>query len=554
MKLMTNTNGTPTKLTYAMIGLLILSGCKAGDFTAAAGSYEGIFVQQAGAKTTQTVITGKVVSTGTLHLDTTLTTIEETPRSWEYVLSANTHGQVSVTDKATGATIALKSSLGSCYINSDAADDASATTRLCYNNNELDINVPSADGGSKLSFTLNRADSDAMPTLETPADFKLSALAKQALTRSFNSQVMFESVVQARLNAQAGYENLIPHVTVGNVISMFTLSTVSFTSLIGFVGNLAPFLIPSNWFHATQAKFQSDAERYAYLLMQANSGNIATGLGYAIVRDQTSLAEMQTELAQITGIRQQVFDEERLGFLPEGSTDSVDSVINSANTTITGLQLTINTEFAGLANAVGFYNPLAIKSVAIDNDLSVDNPDSFDPTQTEALALSRAAELKQMDYLISAAQTNKIETFFDWITPTGGQPLGVGYATFIEIAQAQLEQARVQRQQLQANLLQTIANNINNLNATVAEYKLAQKNITIQNSLVNDYLNQLKLGISVASSDLITAFSGQMAAQMTLINDRFQYLVLRDNMDRELYEGQYAALGASIAPTGPSGN
>jgi hypothetical protein len=384
-----------------------------------------------------------------------------------------------------------------------------------------------------------------MPVMETPADYKLSELVARAVSRSFSSQIEFENVVQARLNSESAHLNLVPHFSLGDLMGVSSI-VASWTSLVRMVGDLAPFLIPSNWFKARTAGFQSDAEAYGYKLMQADSGNIAAGLGYAVVRDQLSLAKMQEERAKVAGIRDDVYYREHLGFLPDGSTDTVDAVLVACDKTILGLQGVIEQELAGLATAAGFFNPAAIKSVTIDNDLSIDHPDTFDTNQASQLALTRAAELKQMDFLIAAARNDHTERYFDWLDPSGGggAAIGIGMGAYIALGAAEAQAAAVKRQQVQARILQTVTVTNDTLNNSISAYAIAQRSSQIQDALVNDYLNQIHLGGSVPPSELITAFGGQMQADLDLINSRFQYLVAHDNMERAMYLGAYTNLSS----------
>lgn len=524
------------------MALLALSGCKASDLTNAGGHYQGYLTEKTGAQTSQTVISGDITSPGYLRLDMKIATVEQTPRNWDLGLTASRTGKVSMTDTATHISTPLKSAADSCYINADAPSAADATTRVCYQGSQVTVDLTAS--GSTLSVIMNRADPANMPKLETPADYTLSQLTKRAVSQSFTSEIEFQNVVQAHLNSVSAHLNLVPHFTLGDVMSLAT-AAVNWTGLIRMVGDLAPFLVPSNWFLASEAHFNSDAERYGYQLMQANSGNISAGIAYGIVRDTQSLEKMQEERTLIAQVRQEVYDRERLGFLPQGSTDAVDSVLNACDKTILGLTDVVSQEYTSLAQASGFFNPKAVKSVTIDNSLSVENPDSFDPTQTSQLALTRSAELKQMDFLIAAAKTTKTERYFDWITPSGGAgaAIGAGMGAYIEIAAAQLAQTVVKRQQLQSQILQNVANTIQSLNDAVAGYQLAKQNIVIQNSLVNNYLNQMRLGIAVSTTDLITAFSGQMQANLDSLNAEFQYLVLHENVERLLYVGAYTGLG-----------
>jgi len=306
---------------------------------------------------------------------------------------------------------------------------------------------------------------------------------------------------------------------------------------------------------AKEATFQSDAEKYGYLLMKADSGNIATGLAYDIARDTESIQCMQTERTAIASVRDDVADRESLGFMPQGSTDAIDSVVNACDKTIIALQQTLAQEYISLAQAAGFVNPRAVRSVTIDNTLTVEKPQTFDENLTENVALQQASELLQMKFLIAAAQTQKTEKYFDWLNPSGGTGsanIGFAMGSYIAIAASQVRQLMDKQTQLKSTILATVLGNNTALNTAIQSYNLALRNIVVQDDLVNSLLTNMQLQVPVSVTDLMTAYAGQMQAQLDKINTKFEYLVALDNMQRALYAGPYQGLGADSGGVAPA--
>jgi hypothetical protein len=545
----------------ALAALMVLSGCKASDFMGTVGQYNGILTEKSGATTVQSSATASITSPAYLSLDVKVNVPQssDTPaRSWDFAVVASRNGSVSITDKADNNSIPLKPAADGCYMNTSASAAADATTRLCYQSNQVTLDVTPVGSATSLSFLMNRVSTTNSPPLEAPADYTLSQLSKRAVNQSFTSEIEFESVVQAHLSAQAAHLALLPNFSFGTITSLAGL-TASFgtdmLSLVRLIGNLAPFLIPSNWFLAKEATFQSDAEKYGYLLMKADSGNIATGLAYDIARDSLSINTMQIERAKIADVREDVADRESLGFAPAGSTDAIDSVLNSCDKVIIALQQTLAQEYVSLAQASGFVNPRAVRSVSIDNNLSIDNPVTFDEATAEQQALQQASELTQMDYLIAAAKVSKTEKYFDWLNPSGGSgsaSISFAMGSYIAIAASQVRQLEDKRQQLQSTILATVVNNNTALANAIANYKLSLKNIVVQDDLVNSLINNMQLGVQVSVTDLMTAYAGQMQAQLDKNNAQFEYLVSLDNMQRSLYAGPYQGLGNDSGGNAPA--
>lgn len=534
----------------AMAMAVAFTGCKASDFMSTVGQYQGILTEKSSTQSAQTMVTGSIASPGYLALDVKVSTAEDAPRNWEFKVTASRSGQVTLFDSSDNSSIALKPAAGNCYMNSNAADFADAATRLCYEGNQVTLDITPSGSPTSLSFIINKATADTTVKLEDPADYTLSQLRTRAITRSFNSEIEFENVVQAHLNAQAAHLALAPSINFGSVmtaLSSFGMNIATdMLALVRMAGSLTPFLIPSNWFLAKEATFQSDAERYGYLLMQADSGNIAASLAYDVARDTESITTMQAERVKIASLRGEVYERERLGLMPHGSTNGVDSVINACDQTILALQTTIAGEYISLSQSVGFINPHAVRSVKIDNPSSVTNPETFDEPTAEQMAIIQASELTQMKYLISAAETTKTERYFDWINPSGGTgpaSIGFGMGTYIAIAASQVRQLEDKEVQLESTVVATVSTNNTGLTSAIAGYQLALRNIVIQDDLVNNLLKNMRSGLAVAVTDLMTAYAGQMQAQLNKVNTEYQYLAALENMQRSLYVGPYHGLG-----------
>jgi hypothetical protein len=526
------------KSIVAASGLLVLlAGCYPRDFVSVTGDYEGSLIERDGARTTQTQIAGELKSGGNWILDLALTTDETPARKWSLHLDATSFSRAWVKESG-GAAVHLRQAEQSCYIDSDASSMEGATTRICYQNNQIRVDL------GTLSFVLNRVDTGNMPKLERQADYTLSELARRSIERSFSSQIEFQNVVQAQLNSRKAHLDLLPHFGLTDIMGFAKIS-LAWTSLTGLIGKLAPFLIPSNWFKAKEARFNSQAEAWGYKLMQADSGNISAGLAYAIARDELSIDEMYREREIIAEARLEVAGRESAGLLPPGSTASVDTALEACDKTILGLRGAIADERRSLALSSGFFNPEAIGKLTVDTSFTIEHPEAFDVKKVDPIALNRSAELRQMDFLISAAQTDRRSRYFDWLDPSGGgSGIGFGMGAYIAIGAAEVQQAILKRQQVQAQVLQSVAGAEDDIEDAVSAYAIAQQSVATHDTLVNNVLKNISVGVAVSASEQITAFGGQMQANLDLLNAKFEYLVARENMQRLLFEGPYVKLSA----------
>jgi hypothetical protein len=507
------------------------SGCRTGDLASATGQYDGYLTEKTGNRTEQVRVAGEVVSTSSTSLSMKVRALDGS-RDWTLGISANARGSVWLAHPLTGDSVPHRPTDDSCYV--------SDGDRVCFDGKAVVVDLkPGVPGKPELSFVMDRTDPSRIPALEPPADYKVSQLLDRAMSQNFSSQVEFEHVVQAKLASRNAHMNLLPHFSTGTVLGIVSLNM---TSLVRSIGDLAPFLLPTRWFRARESGFKSDAEHYAFILMKADSANIAEGLSYAISRDNLSIARMAAHRDSIAQVREYIHGRERLGLLPPGSTDDIDSTLVAVDKALLLLRQTLAQEYTDLAQATGFFNPAAIRSVVIDTPSSIDQPVTVDPDQVSRLALERSYEVRQMDSLIAAAQANRGSRYFNWLDPAGSDDgaIGFGFGSYLAIGASQVREMTVRRQQLQSMLLQKVANTTTELQGSIEARSLALRSIEIGDARVKRLLDSLRLGLNISLTDLTLALQNQMRADLDLVDAEFGYLVAYSKIKRVLYEDAYS--------------
>src|ERR1017187_7497972 len=151
-------------------------------------------------------------------------------------------------------------------------------------------------------------------------EFSVDELFNKSISESFDTRVEFEHVEQARLLAKNAYLRLTPHITLTSVLSIISLNAAS---MIGSIGDLAPFLLPNRWLLAKESSHRSNAEQYAHIAIRADAGTVVEGLAIMVLRDQEILAKLQAYSGAVTAIRDEIKFREVLGQLQTGSSDDI---------------------------------------------------------------------------------------------------------------------------------------------------------------------------------------------------------------------------------------
>ncbi|MGK5083083.1 hypothetical protein WDW37_07230 [Bdellovibrionota bacterium FG-1] len=538
-------------LTAVLVTLILtFSACRVSDLASATGQYSGFVTEKANGKTEQDRVVGTLAVPTASSQSTLLLSINslDGKRRWSYTIEVTSRGQVSLLNHQTQAPTPLRSTNDSCFVNLAAKTGADAHTRVCFDGREVNLDLRAPEGAvTDISFLLDRADPTVLPHLETPAPYKVSELMLKAMNRNFASQVEFEHVVQARMAALNSHLNLLPHFTLNTILGLVSFS---WSSIIRSVGDLAPFLLPTRWFRAKEAGFKSAAESAAWILMKADTANIAEGLAYTIARDTKSLACMGENRDWIQAIRQIIWERERLGLIKEHSTEKIDALLLGVDKAVLLLGQTVKEEFTDLAQVAGFFNPQAIQSIVVDTDLSIEHPITIDPKLISEVALLKSFELKQMDSLIGYAKTSRTERFFNWLDPTGEDAgaIGLGFGAYIAIGQSQIREMGLRRQQLQSILLQKVDNISTELTDSIQLRSLAFKTRDLQQSIVDHMLQDMSTGQLISFTDLTNALQEELRADLDTVNAEFAYLVSVSKLKRVQYEDLYAQAATPQAP------
>ena len=413
---------------------------------------------------------------------------------------------------------------------------------LCAEGPEVSFEIQNPkDGTSQLSLVMHHFNkSDSAPPQEISQSFSLTKAISQARTKSFTSRIEFEHLVQAKARAKAAYLHLLPQITLGTIANNLT---PSFSSILGAIGDLAPFLLPGRWIEADQAVQQSKAEQDASLLMRLDMGVQVEGLFYAYARDSKTRDLTHDIFTRATAIRDEVKVREDLGQLPLGSTANLDSILNQIQQNLTVLDQVKAEDLASISQTLGFFSPTAVGDAVIDAELvPIDNAPPVDFKVINAAALDRAIELDQMDDLIVAATDAKKASYFSWLDPYGDPSLGLGFAlpSQVTVLKSQKNELKTARGQLEQIVSQKAFSATVDYEQALASYKTANEGMSIQQNRLDTMMSNLNAGVKVDFFGLIGILQDYLSGEISIEAARANYRVARAEIDRLLLQGYYA--------------
>jgi hypothetical protein len=283
--------------------------------------------------------------------------------------------------------------------------------------------------------------------------------------------------------------------------------------------------------------------------MDADGMNVAEGLALTVLRDGETIAQLQSQEGSVTAIRDLILAKEQIGAMQTGTSDNVTSVVNQIESEIVALQAVQEQELAALGQAVGFFNPKAIRSVAFGTDQSqagftIDAPVKSDLNDWSNLAIARSPEFDQMKELLKLAQSQKRESYFDWLDPSasGSTGIGAGTPSLIAVGKDQIAEVQARTDQVKSILITKLSDAVSDMNVSLQSYAVAGTGQDIQNRRVDRLAENFTLAIDVSMAELVDALQDQQKADVDVINAKYQYYLGLSLVHRILYDGVYSGI------------
>ncbi len=536
--------------TFALYGaistLLVLTACNRNGMPE--GHFEGTLLTRNHEEILQTPVSTDISydhegARGTLAVRDSKTGVLTT-LSLSHILLGGKKVTINIPDVLSKSEALEKD--GDCFVSKDK------NVRFCASSDRFLLEIDSDSHEAIYTLSGDRFAAAKDFAMETPADFTLQDAINRSLKASFDSRIEFEHVMQARKTAKAAYLNLLPHLSLSTVLSNLP---PSFMSLLGSIGDLAPFLLPTRWFEAREAGLAAKAESDAMILMQADMANQVEGLTYSLQRDLNLKAVYEDLLKQTLDAEKKTQDLESKNKMADGSTDNITMVIQSMQLDLSGLDAIIATDKSAISQAMGFHNPEAVLSVDMGSEaLPFEQAKSLDSDALTQIALDRSFELRQIDDLVLAARKAKTATYFNWIDPDGDSNANIGFAlsSVVKVQTSGIKELLIEREQIQANIAQQVFQAVTSYNESINALPKLLEYQTLQNRILVRNLEQIAADSDFDTTDVQNAFFNCLDAGVRLETERAGFRVARSLIDRLLLQGYYTALSQKqdgVVPT-----
>ncbi len=517
----------------------LISGCRSGggvSLSQLAGHYEGFVVAtDSSGVSNQSSLFGDVAKVSDSELKLTLSgELQALKIDFDFSFKSPSDMMIESDTGYFTQPIELKSSGNSCFSSADLKDE------VCLSGNEVELKL----SGSR--FVLDQMPATVLPAMESSQDFTIDQLIARTQNLNFANEVAFQTVVQAKLTAQTAYSNLLPHLNIGTALDIIqgTDPKFSLITMIRAIGDLVPFFLPNRWDQAQALQDQAQADFDAYRVVQADSMNIVQGVALSVLRNEQTLDRLGQTLASLITIRDEILAGEHSGSIQIGTSDDINSIINSTQASIEDLKQKIHQELTALSQGAGFMNPDAVSHVLPIDVLPPQGPISGGVPYFQQLALSRSLDLLEIDHMIEAAKATRAAKKFQWLDPSGDDQgsLGLGLVSYVDVGSSSVDQVYKLRDSSQSMLLKTVEDAITESDDVYQQYVFSVQASNFAQLRIDQALTNFRNGTGFSISELVSALQDKTAGDVNQINAQYAFVTLQAQVDFLTFSGIYAPL------------
>ncbi len=327
--------------------------------------------------------------------------------------------------------------------------------------------------------------------------------------------------------------------------------TPNLLSILGCVGDLAPFLLPNRWLQAQETQEQAQAQQDTLNLMHADLGAEVEGMAYALAGDEMTLNSISKLLQEAILAQTQVEELEAAGTFSPGTTDNMKVIVDQMTLDVAGLQLLVTQDKQNLAGAMGFHNPDAIRDLSLDsNELLITSAKPIDQSTILPVALNRAFELSQVDHLVEVANNQTKENYFSWLDPQASPSMDLGFSTGenINISKDNVAMLLTRREQLQAAIATKVDTYADQWNESLKAWPIIQDNLLANQRRWQRQVAQLTPNSGLSTFDTEAVLQDYEASLFRQASILTNFRVARSMIDRLQLQGFYSTIQSVTVP------
>lgn len=388
----------------------------------------------------------------------------------------------------------------------------------------------------------------------TPIDLK--AVTEAVKKENFQVYSNAQRVYQAKESVQEARKRLLPNLNLWKLLKV----AIDPTSIIEVIPDVAPFLVPSNWFRLQQRELLYLAEREGYRALWANELLTARLLYYRLLLDQDLLSILDSYSKDLEELYMIADSRAAIGFEKVETARTLEMRLIAIREDKRNVALLVKLERDQLSFALGKPAEVILDPVAVAlPNLEAEKPISYEKFLFRVLEAS--PENKQYDYFLKVIPWIKRESSFSFL---GGSSFSRGVAGGVfdhlpEVDGLGFAEGSIQRiinaesdilKNQQKGIIETLKRQLKhvseNWNMTISAASDYRRKVELASANLNDLKDHMWMGEHIDITELANATHDKNIAESMFLERRYGFLADQERLMRLLFDGEYYMKASSV--------
>jgi outer membrane protein TolC len=360
-----------------------------------------------------------------------------------------------------------------------------------------------------------------------------------------------ERVYQKKENIKFARANLLPKLNLWNIVKV----AADWLSVLDVVQDIAPFLVPANWFKAKQSKYVYRAQKEQYRALWANEVNTAKLLFLGIVRDEKLLQLLESKVTRYKEIMEMARSRNIFGGEDVFSYNLIRDrylALLEDERLVRNMVFNEKKEFQYIA---GINNEEEISLVAPAlPDVADSKPIEFSKVIFKVMEAS--PEVAQFEHLANSLSQVKGQIYFNVLgvsSFSAGQGggtfdnipiqdgLGFGLGASVRIAKSEGRILKIQIKATIETLKKEVNLLVNEYNSLISNYDIASERISLSQQNFQNMMSYLSLGGKISALEMMEILDNLYSSHLVLLAYQYRFASLVEKLKRMTFSDDYLA-------------
>lgn len=384
----------------------------------------------------------------------------------------------------------------------------------------------------------------------TDLTISLEEVSNKVSSQNFLVRENALRVYQAKQRIEVARAERIPKLNLWKIVGII----FNPTSIVDNIQDIAPFLVPNNWFKIKEEKALYFVQREGYRALWANEIMTAKALFFHQMMDQALLEHILRSQKELQGLLVAINTKIEFGGADRNDAKEIRVRILDLQEDQRSLEVLLSEEKSTLAYVMGLTTDIKFQLAPVKTpDFSYLKP--LSAKEFEYRAVDSSPEVRQFDYLLKALSYIKKQVTFSFLgvasmsRGAGGgvfdhiplqDGLGAGTPVIQKITKAEKQILELQKQGAMETVKRNLMLLVGNYNLDIKNYEGLKERTELTKSILDHLYEKLSLGEEVESLALVEASRNHIKADSAFYAVQYRFMANEDKLNRILFYKDYA--------------